>query len=585
MTPTTTLYAITGLCLATPTLAAVPEAMTLIPEGTDAMIVMPDVGEFLRDADAFNTILGENGSVELTLATALVRGMPGLDLARSGAVALEYDPRDPEADPDFVAIVPVSDLGALTQGRRASDGLYELRMGAGSIYIRELGAGYAAIGPDMGFVRGFDGAGRAEDELGTMLGTAGVRIADSNDVFVFVDMDALRPMLEGALVEFEAQSDMIELMAGPEVSMSLDAMLSLSETAIEEGRAILHGMNFDRETGLSVDFALQFDDESETASKLNNNGHADRLMRRIPPMDFFAAWSFDFSGAGMRSLLEDYGEMVRGLDTTGMGDTVDFGDFMTFYEGGAMVIGASDMMMMNGILANTVFYGTNGDPRAGIDKFRELYDAAGGVEQPGISFEASVSDEPVAVAGVRAYEHAMRVNMDPDAGGGFGGPNPAMMMQMMYGPTLGPNGYIAPVEGGLVMTMSKSEDLLARAVHAAQGKDGVKEDPVIASVSSMLPENRVIEGYISTQHVLNAVGPMAMMFGFIPEFEPLGAMAPVAFGATADGGALMVRAVIPSPTLSTIMEMMPRNMGAVLMPGAVAPAGEMDEDDDEDIQF
>ena len=40
----------------------------------------------------------------------------------------------------------------------------------------------------------------------------------------------------------------------------------------------------------------------------------------------------------------------------------------------------------------------------------------------------------------------------------------------------------------------------------------------ISKTRAMLPDNRVMEMYIGADHLANTAGPMAMMFGLIPEF-------------------------------------------------------------------
>ena len=566
--------------------APMPGAMRMVPEGTDLMVVTPDLGELLRDMDALNAAFGEQSSMDITLATSLVRGMPGIDRGGSAAIALEFGGGGFETEPEMIAIVPVSDFDALRQGREAVDGVVELNMGGTAVFLRSIGGGYAALGRDAGSLRSFEPGSRADGALTEMLGATGVRVAEQNDAFMVLDMDAVRPMLEAGFGQLEAQADMAELMAGPEAARGLDAMISVYKSAVRDGRVVLHGMNFERQTGLSMDFAVGFTDGSETALKLNNPGNADAHMRRVPATGFFTAWAYDFSGEGFREMLTEAGAFIEGMDAAGVGGGIDFGGMLKAYNGGAFVMGSTDAMMMNGLFSKTVYYGATDEPGESIGMFREMYKGMDGSEQQGVSVTASVSDDPETVDGVSAYTHTMRMEMDPAmAGGGpMGGPSPTMMMQMMYGPNLGPSGYLAPVDGGVVMTMSRDAAMLKRSVNAARGIGTLKEDPGIAAASALLPENRVLEGYIGTEHVLNAVGPMLMMFGVVPEFEPVGAMTPVAMGATADGGAVMLRAVVPVKTITTVMEMVPENMGMPGAGGGAAP-GPADDGDDEDISF
>jgi hypothetical protein len=148
--------------------------------------------------------------------------------------------------------------------------------------------------------------------------------------------------------------------------------------------------------------------------------------------------------------------------------------------------------------------------------------------------------------------------------GGMGGMmNPQMMMQMMFGPNLGPAGYIAEAGDGVVQTHSTDKFALARAVQAAKGKNALGSIELVQQSASMLQDNTVFEMYLGADHTLNTVGPMLMMFGVVPEFEQLPPHAPIAMGFTADGGGATMRTWVPMQVLGTIMELIPQDqMGA-----------------------
>jgi hypothetical protein len=59
--------------------------------------------------------------------------------------------------------------------------------------------------------------------------------------------------------------------------------------------------------------------------------------------------------------------------------------------------------------------------------------------------------------------------------------------------------------------------------------------------------------YIGADHLANTAGPMAMMFGLIPEFEPVDALPPLGMALTADGGGMLFRTVVPMQTIDKAM--------------------------------
>ena len=123
---------------------------------------------------------------------------------------------------------------------------------------------------------------------------------------------------------------------------------------------------------------------------------------------------------------------------------------------------------------------------------------------------------------------------------------------------------------------------MSKAVSATNGVGTLKKNKGIAAAAAMLPENRVMEAYIGMDHILNTVGPMAMMFGAIPEFEPVDSLTPVAMGMTADNGAVLFRAVMPVETISKALEMIP----ADAMGGGMGGGDDWDdEEDDGDMSF
>lgn len=574
--------------LSLPAVAGTPESLTMVPRDSELVVVIPDVGELLGDMDRVNAMMGAMGQPELMMVTSMVRGMPGINLGGSAAVVLDIDDEF-SGDMDAVVLLPITSFEDLTQGRAAVNGLVEVPMGDEPIYYRDIGGGFAAMSNDNVVLTAFRPASNTAEQTQQMLGTAGSRVAGSNDLMVYMNLDAVRPMLDESVVEMEKQGEMVEMMGGAQAAQGFDSFLNAYKTAVKDGHAVVGGLNFDPEKGFAMDFGLQFTDGSSTASYFNNEGHADSYFNKVPQMDFFFAQAFDMNGEGIQKMFDGYFKMIENLDTTGAMAGFDLKAMMSQYKGGAMIVGSSDIMGMTGLLANSVMYteGANADDalKSMRDAYKSMVDMEG-MDEAGVSIEASFADEPVDVNGIEAYAHSMSFNIDPNAmggaGAGFGAPDPAMIMQIIYGPSRGPAGYAAKAGDGLVYTFSQNADLLTKSVAAANGENTMMNNASLAAASSMLPDNRVMEAYIGAGQMINTAGPMLMMFGLIPEFEPTEGLTPLGFGATADGGGMMIRTVLPLDTLSAIMEMVPAD--AMDMFGGGGDDWD-DEEDDDDMSF
>ncbi len=565
--------------LTLPALAGTPKAMTMVPSSADAVVVIPDLGELLNDMNVVNTMLGDMGAMEVTMMTSVVRGMPGLNLDGSAAVILDISDQAFD-NMDAVVLVPVSDFNDLSQGRDAVSGMVELPMGGDSVFLRDLGSGYAAMSNDTGVLGAFSPASHTLDQAKAMLGTAGNRAANSNDLMMYLNLDAVRPMLDASVEEMEAQGQMVEMMGGPQAAQSFDSFMNIYKTAVKDGHAAVSGLSFDAQKGFTFDFGMQFKEGSKSASKFNNDGNAGAYFDRVPAMDFFYAQAFDLGGEGIQSMLLGYMDMVKGMDAGNMMGGMDFAGMMKNFQGGSMVMGTTNVMGMTGLMSNTVMYTEGDDASGALESMRGMYNSMADMQAEGVSIKASFDDEPQDVNGIKAYAHSMTFDVDQAAMGGaagFGAPDPAMIMQMIYGPSRGPAGYAAEAGDGMVFTFSQNPELLKSAADAADGKNTMMSNKGIAAAASMLPDNRVMEAYIGIDHILNSVGPMLMMFGVLPEFEPVEGLTPVAFGATADGGGMMVRTVMPLETMKIIMEMIPAD--------AMGGGNDWDDEEDDDMSF
>lgn len=549
--------------LTLPALAGTPGALDHVPTDTQAVIVVPDLGEMLDDINAINVMMGDMGEPMVMMITSMIRGMPGINLDGSMAVVLEIE--EGQEEPDGIMLIPVTDFAALSEGMNSNDGMVEMPMGDEVLYFRDAGGGYAVAGDDADMIKAYDAAGGNLEAHSARLGKSGGRIADGNDVFIYVSFDAFEDEIAAGMEELEAEGDMVEMMGGAEAAAGFDAFLTAVQTIVNDGSSFAIGFNFDEETGLGFDIGLQFKDGSTSASYLQNEGNAHKYFDNVPAMDYFIASAFDLSGAGIQKFIGEYLEMIEQFDTTGMVANMGFDALMNDMKGGIEIMGASDNVM-GGLFNKSMYYLEVGDGDQFIDATQKMYagmnEGFAQLKEVGVEMNASIDEEPTAINGVDAYGWSFAMDMSGlgDAAGVMGGVDPSMILGMIFGGDGGPGGYMGSAGDGVIATFSKDAEFFSRAADAADGKNTLAGDKSIAQTAAMLPDNRVWEMYIGADHLANTAGPMLMMFGVLPEFEPIGALPPLGMGLTADGGGLLLRTVLPIQTAGTIMEFIPQEV-------------------------
>jgi hypothetical protein len=550
-----------ALCCAIPALlvlpafAGTPAALDRVPQSAQAVVVVPDVGELLNDINAINTILGDNGEPMVMMVTSMVRGMPGINLNGSMAGVLQFQPN--QEDPDVLMLLPVNDYEAFSQGQKAVNGVNEFPMGDQKMYMRDLGGGYAVMGEFAEMVRNYDGAAGNLNAHSAALGKAGGRIADHNDIFFYVNIPQFQDQINMGMAQMEDQAEMVAMMGGEEAAQGFDQMVSTMRAVADDALSFSAGLSFDQNAGVSFDFGLQFKSESSTAGYFNNNGGAEKYFNNVPNMDYFFAASYDMSGTGIQKFMSEYMAFVKKMDTSGMVGAMNIEGLISGMKGGVQVMGASDNIM-GGLFTNSFYYAEVDNPNAYIDSMRTMYESMDAEmdQQGGVTVDANVAKDATQINGANAYAYNFTMDMSQMQGmnGGMGGPNPAMIMQMMFGGN-GPSGYLAPVgEHGLIATMSQNPELLTKAINGAKGENTMAGVAAIKQTRDMLPDNRIMEMYVAADHLANTAGPMAMMFGLIPEFEPVESLPPIGMGLTADGGGMLFRTVLPMQTIVKSME-------------------------------
>jgi hypothetical protein len=564
---TPTLAVLTLSASALTAIAGTPAALDRVPADADVVVGVSNLADFLTDMDQFNQLMGPNAQPEFMFVTAMVRGMPGVNLDGSAAIILDL-PADPAAggEPVVVALIPVSDFAAFSQNRAADNGLVTLAFPDAEVFARDLGGGMAVISDNADAARAYDATKGKAKAHADRLGGAGNRLVDSSEVSILLNADSLRPYLDQAVVGMKQQGEMVAMMGGEQAAVGFNSFLTIATTAINDLAASAMGFSFN-EAGMNYDLALQFKPESKSSSYFAKGGKTTGLLNHLPAGPYMFAAALDTSSPAVAKLAEAVAawkatlpaEMQNQMGMT-MGQ-MSLKDLNQLASGVSFVMGSTPGLMGGGLFANTTQFIQTKEPGTYRQAMLSTLNATNGQSTNGVTINTTVSPDAVTIDGVNLTSYAATIKVDPEAaaamGGAMPGMDPTMIMQMVFGPTGGPAGYLAEVKGGVVQTMSQGPELTRRALTAAKSGEGLGADDRVKRIAGSLQDGRVAEIFIGVDEILNMVGPMAMMFGAIPEFQPVQAMDPIALGLTSDAGGFTGRVHIPSATFKAITALAP----------------------------
>lgn len=569
-----------------------PTALNHVPPDTAIYIAVPSVGGLLRDLSGLHRALAPKLPPEaaqvgmgLFLAQSVVM-QPGVESDGSAAIILELPEGGFEGgeDPRFTVILPIADLEAFAagpfmagQGASIVDGVLTAGMPGGeSFFIRQIGS-HAVMSNELDTVKAFaPGAHLARHEAA--LGASGLATMQGRDVVMVADIAALKPMLDTFMLQAEQQVNFLAMMGGGEQVTQGFASFRKAVGALQrDGSVWVSGLDIAAD-GVSIDMGASFRAETETAAMFNAAGDTGALLGVLPETKFLLAYAFDASSPAVRAVVDK----AMGMLMPGAGED-QFGvrALMDKATGLSGVIGASPVAFGgSGLLARQINYARTDDAPATIAAMESMIKGMHNRSSTGSTFATTYDKAAAEVAGVKVDTYSVRTKADPGAAtAGMMMMDPAMISNIMYGMSGGPEGFIAPGNGGVYTTSSKNSELLAGAFEAGKGGASLARNDMLKRVADKLQPNRIAEGYLAADQVFNSVAPLAQMLGMMDEFEPMPAMPPMGMSLRADQGGLFARVHMPADLLAQVADLA---MKLQTMQGAGWDEEWMDDEDEED---
>lgn len=543
------------LCAAGQALA-LPAVMDRVPETAVVTIAVPNFTTFKKDVESLGTLLKlpiGQGLDQFGLLKADAKG-----IKQDGSVAIivfaaptKKDDMGGEesGEPMPVVLVPITDYAAFLGNfaAKAGGGIDEIQIEGEPAFAKDLGGGFAALAKQKDHLALVDGKGGNLATHEKLAGKTGNALADRSDLFIAVNMPVARPLLKKSVGEgiqkMEENAPAMGAQQGDPVAMA-KAMGTLSDEFLDSAQGWIAGLNIDN-LGVALDTVLAFTDGSRFAKIAAEPGNAGALMGRLPGMPFLVAGALDLSSPALKTWFDEVAKLsLQAVPEEQRALNAAQFAVMQKSDGMAGIIGVSPAGLMGGLLANGVSFVSTKDPAALIKANQEAFKFM--VDQKLASGKWEEGKQEIDGVKVDAFEY--RLLPDPN------NPGMAMGAGMIFGPSGGPAGFVARVDGGLIQTMGKNSSLVSTALKAAKGEGSFVGNKTVAQIGDLLPKGRAAEAYISVKDILNQVLPMAAMFGMPVTIDVPENLPPIGAAIAPGSGSVTASIYLPAPVLKTLAE-------------------------------
>jgi hypothetical protein len=412
-------------------------------------------------------------------------------------------------------------------------------------FCKDIGGGYAAMGPNKELVEAFTGKPGAHS-IKSRMGKAGEALSDSSDIVAIVNVDRIRSLAMKGMAEMEKQAkSQMEMMGQASQEKNLAMAKWMGETIVRDTQMVVGGLKFGS-AGVSMDAVGVFKPDSYLAKAFAGTGNSSALIGKLPGGAYLWAGAMDLSTPGMKQLIKDIvgrvevpgGEKAAKLTAANMENS----------EGNAISVGFPIGGAFAGLLTSTVQFTAAKDPAAALKGFKDSLAAMDGQKIETLTYHSKYI-ENASKAGevsIDAWETKFEAAEGEEMPAGM-----TQAMPFMFGPQGMPVGYVAKGQGGIYSTYAKNTELMTKALNASNG-DNLSADPMLKQSQEMLPKNRMAEMYIGTKGILDLALPFAAMTGMtvpadkIPEKLP-----PIAGALSTQDGALRFTIMVPTPVIKT----------------------------------
>lgn len=534
-----------GGCVASLTSAQTPAALDLVSPETPIVVGVRNLGELSSDVQRWaKALLPAEATMQMAMMDQML-SLPGLNREGSAAVIVTL-PKEGGMNPQPMPtmVLPVEDFGAFVEAMQGNpgDAVAALNIMGETAYAKDLPGGFIVMSPDMSAVENFAGTPGQNPAHEARMGKRGAGAASGTDLFVVVDMAAMRPMLNVGLAEMKAQMQFAAMMGGEAAAEQIDRMMRVAEAVVSDAKTAVLGVGLD-ERGVWLDFAGQFEEASDTGAIFAEGGDASKLLGAVPSMDYIFAMAYDSSSPGMRRLMAGAAEMNSGPSFTMKNST----EIAELTKGQAMVMGTTPGLFAGGLFTNTIVFTSCDEPGKIVEAMRKMMTEADGTSEDGMIFKTSYQEDAAEVAGRSLDAWSLQMEPDYNHENAMAAGMALSQFSMLFGGQSGPSGYIASSDAGVYTSFARNSRLMERVLG---GGDSMAANAQIVAAAEHLPAERTAEFYLNIKGVLDMVAPMMAMMapgadlGQIPE-----KLSPIAMGLATGEHGMHARLYVPADVI------------------------------------
>lgn len=525
---------------------ALPALMDRIPSSSFLTIVVPNPQKLEQSLKSTATAMGVEGdqiNLEAVLQMIGVADSVNAQGALAVMVPLPAADKAKGAKEDRgIVLVPVKDYTTFAKGLGGvgSAQSEKVQMPDGDeMFIKNISDGYAAMSKHEADLFAFKADKGQMGAHRKLISAHADKVADASDVVILVNVEMGRAVIKEGLEKGRAEMLQNMAMMGPQAP-DLTIPNWLVDAFVDQGRSVLLGLKLDG-NGVSADAVGTFTEGSPLAKATVAGGKAGALLRKLPKRDFLVSGALDMSSEGWRDFIKG---MPQPKDAAGGANKMmDMGEALKNTQGASFLLGFNPGGLMAGILTQTITYTASGPE--GVKSFQSNLTK---MQELGLG-TTKYTPAKVDVNGTKVDEYEMKMKADPN------NPQMGQAMIFMFGPSGGPSGYVAAVDGGYVQTMSRSSDLMGAALKAAKGENTLDGDAQIKAVADRMPAGRFAELYIGPKAIVDTVKPMIAMFmGAAVDYEVPATTQPLGLALASSEGSLHANIYVPNQTVKVMSE-------------------------------
>ncbi len=544
--------------------AADAEVVMIVPDMRAASDALAELAAMfgMEDPEAAD-LLGEFKR-EMGFERGLAEDGPAVIVLSDVSTAIQNND-----EPTPVMLMPVDDYAAFVAqlGGNGGEAVTAVQLENEEGHAKSM-AGYAVLGEDAATVEAYaaGNTGRALlDRVGAYADAAG----EGAQFVVFIDVQALAPALKPKIDEGVAQFKE-EMARNRDQMQAIPFDMTGVMTAYGElGKTLLDGVDCFMFTagysqaGVTVDYAVQLVEGSKIAGYLTGDApQIGGLLNAMPHQPYIFAMAFDGKALKSDQLNED---LLTGFSNAAgesalVNGIVEYSrrtmGFSSQLNNMASAVYAPDMaaMMTGGFIKGLTVYDVE-DPEAALAAWKTSVESMPGMldglrEVPGapaVDFKVSWTDNALSLDGHDVHQYDVKLDLPPE-----------LMQEMgpgaMFLGNAGQSGYLAVVGNRLVATTVLDANLVQQGITAAKEGNGLGTTAVIGNARQHLPDQPVMEAYLSLDGIANAANPFLMMFLAGQQIDVPADLAPVSMGLGVNGRALGFRVHAPNDTMRFVRD-------------------------------